>query len=240
MVTFVGSDVGGGNVGTITDLVWPTVQNDDVALVLWEMVNTVTPTIPSGWTVPTGGSVDSTTGSGRYRFMWHACDGTESGALNLTNSGAVVNRQSAALVVYRGLDASNPIDQLASRLENTAGTTHASPSVTTGVTDAVVWVGCGERSTTGTNGWTPPSSPFNNERADSTTAATGSGGTVVACADDGLGVSRSSGTTVTPGVWTSTNGFSTANVVTWTVSLAPLVVATSKPPQLVSQYGSYF
>lgn len=226
MVTFVGADSGGGNVANINTaspspanpVVWPAVQAGDVAIVLWIMQNTVTPTIPAGWTVPSGGSLDGG-GASRYRVMWRLCDGTESGNLSLTNSTATVNRQSAVLVVYRGLDATAPIDVVASRNETSAGTTHASPSVTTGVANAVIWAGVGERSTSGTNGWTAPSGY--TERADSVTAATGSGGTIVAGADDGLATIRASGTVVTPPAWTSTNSFSTANVATWTVSLKP-------------------
>src|SRR4051812_26339641 len=115
MVSFVGADSGGGNVATITDLVWPAVQANDVAVIAWIMQNTVTPTIPSGWTVPTGGSADTTTGSGRMRIMWHACTGSETGAISLTNGTATANRQSAVLLVYRGVDTTTPIDQLVSR-----------------------------------------------------------------------------------------------------------------------------
>jgi hypothetical protein len=243
VVSLVAADAGGGNVANINTaadpVTWPTVAAKDIALVLWIMQNTVTPTIPAGWTVPGSGSFDGTSGASRYRLMWHLCDGTESGALSLTNTGPTANRQSATLVVYRGLDNTNPIDVLASPLqEAVSGTTHQPPAVTIGVANAPVATAIGERSTTGTNGWTPPSSPFGNERADSTTAATGSGGTIVAWADDGLAVTRSAGATVTPGVWTSGNAFATANVVTWTLSLNP--AATGKNPQLTSQYGSYF
>lgn len=242
MVTFVSADAGGGNVANIntaTDpVVWPTVAAKDIAFVFWIMQNTVTP-VTTGWTVPANGSFDGSSGASRYRLMWKACDGTESGNLSLTNTGPTANRQSATLVVYRGLDNTNPIDVLASpRDETVSGTTHACPSVTTGVANAPVICAIGERATTGTNAWTPPSSPFNNERADSDGAATGSGGTIVAWADDGLAVTRSAGTSVTPGVWTSGNSFATANVVTWTMSLNP--AAIGRVGQLVSQYGGYF
>jgi hypothetical protein len=246
VVTFVAADAGGGNVANINTaadpVTWPTVQTGDVAFILWIMQNTVTPTIPADWTVPaTNGSFDGTTGASRYRLMWHLCDGTETGNISLTNStaGGTANRQSATLAVYRGLDNTNPIDVLAApRQETVSGTTHACPSVTTGVANAPVITAIGERSTTGTNAWTPPSSPFNNERADSDGAATGSGGTIVAWADDGLSVTRSAGTTVTPGVWTSGNAFSSAGDVTWTMSLNPAV--TGRVGQLISQYGGYF
>lgn len=242
MVSLVGADPGGGNVANINTaadpVVWPAVAAKDVAFVFWIMQNTVTP-VTTGWTVPANGSFDGTSGASRYRLMWRACDGTESGNVGLTNTGPTANRQCATLVVYRGLDNTNPIDVLASPLQETvSGTTHQPPAVTIGVANAPVITAIGERSTTGTNAWTPPGSPFNNERADSDGAATGSGGTIVAWADDGLAVTRSAGTTVTPGVWTSGNAFATANVVTWTMSLNP--AATGRNPQIISQYGSYF
>jgi hypothetical protein len=232
--TFVSADSGGGNVADIATapdpVTWPSggsaPQPNDIALIAWIMQNTVTP-VTTGWTVPTGGSNDLSSGAGRTRIMWKVCTGSESGTISLTNTGPTANRQSAGLVILRGYDTTNPIDQIQFRAETVAGTTHANPSVTLGVADAGVVTVVAERSTTGTSGWTPPSSPFNNERADSDGAATGSGGTIVAVADDGLATSRSSGTVVTPGVWTSTNGFSTANVGTYTISLKPGVTAKS-------------
>jgi hypothetical protein len=87
----------------------------------------------------------------------------------------------------------------------------------------------GERINAGTTGWTPPGSPFNNERFDTASLANGSGGTITGEADDGLAAGRASGAVVTPGVWTSANAISTANVVTWTVSLKPLAGTQTKP-----------
>jgi hypothetical protein len=241
VVSFVGADAGGGNVANINTaadpVTWPTLAAKDIVFAFWIMQNTVTPTIPAGWTVPANGSFDGTSGASRYRLMWHPCDGTETGTLSLTNTGPTANRQCADLVVYRGLDNTNPIDVLASPLqESVSGTTHQPPAVTIGVANAPVITAIGERSTTGTSAWTQPSGY--TERADSDGAATGSGGTIVAWADDGLAVTRSAGATVTPGVWTSGNAFSTLNVVTFTMSLNP--AATGKNPQIVSQYGTYF
>src|ERR1044072_5048389 len=137
MGTFVGADSGGGNVADITSapdpVTWPTGPNapqaGDIALVGWIMQNTVTPTT-TGWTV--AGSNDLSSGAGRMRVLWRACTGTESGNVSLTNSGATVNRQCADLIVVRGYDTTNPIDQIQFRPETVSGTTHANPSVTLG------------------------------------------------------------------------------------------------------------
>lgn len=226
MVSFVGGDFGGGNIADIasaTDPVtWPTggnaPQSGDIAVIAWAMQNTVTPTT-TGWTVPTNGSADSTSGALRMRVMWRVCTGSESGTITLTNSGSVINRQCAVLAIWRGVDNTTPIDQIQFLAETTAGTTHACPSVTLGVANAAVVAVVGERVSSGTNAWTPPSGY--TEREDSDGVATGSGGTSCAIADDGLATSRSSGTVVTPGAWTSGNSISTANVVTFTLSLKP-------------------
>jgi hypothetical protein len=213
VVSFVGSDVGGGNVADITDLIWPAVQSGDVALLFWIMINTATPVNPTGFTL--NQTIDSTTGAGRMRFQHRVCDGSESGALTL--SAGAINRQSACLVVYRGCHATSPIDTWAVRDETVTGTTHANPQVTTGFGDCAVVAAIGERSGTGTNAWTAPSGY--TKRADSAALAVGAGGTICASADDGLAISRAAGTAVTPPVWTSGNAFSTNQVLTWTVSL---------------------
>lgn len=232
-ITFVGADAGGGNIADIstmgTDssdplyvqrLAWPTVANGDFAIIWWAMQNTVTPTIPGGWTVAL--SNDTTTGSGRGRLMTHVCDGTETGFISLTNSGGTINRQSAIILVYRGalgLDGTPTV-----RNETVSSTTHAAPSYTTTAANASILTFVMERSSNVTTGWTPPGGY--TERADSGTYATGSGGTIVAGADDGLAVVRSSGATVSPGSWSSNSATGTANVATVTVGLAPVVTAT--------------
>lgn len=223
MVTFVGGDFGGGNVADIASaadpVTWPAgIQANDVAVVGWAMQSTATP-VTTGWTVPANGAADSTSGSLRMRVMVRVLTGSESGTVSLTNTTALINRQCAVLVVYRGVDSAAIIDQIANLPETTSGTTHTNPSVTLGVANAPVLTIVGERVNTGTNAWTPPTGYI--EREDSDGVATGSGGSSCAIADDGLGVSRSSGTVVTPGVWTSGNGVSTSNVVTFTLSLTP-------------------
>jgi hypothetical protein len=232
VVSFVNSAVAGGNLATITPT-WPSVLAGDTALLAWALQSTTTPTDPGAFTLDQ--TDNSTSGAMTSRIYHRNCDGTESGSFNLTVS--VANRQSAALAAYRGCHSTSPIDAIAVRNETVSGTTHACPSVTTGFADCAVITVISERSTTGTNDWTAPSGYTG--RADTTTLATGSGGSITAIADDGLAAGRPAGTVVTPPVWTSANAFATANVVTWTISLRPLLVV-GKSPQTISQYGSYF
>lgn len=232
-VTLVGADNGGGNVLNINlaldPLAWPTVQAGDFALMWWTLQSTQTPTDPSGFDFEQ--SQTNSSGSTMSRFYSKICAGTESGNISLGASG--INRMSAVLLVLRGAHVTAPLDTFNVRNETSAGTTHACPQVTTGYSDCVIVTAVCERATSGTNDWTAPS-PGYTERSDSTTDATGSGGTITAVADDGLTSGRASGTAVTPPVWTSANSFSTTNVITWTVSVRPLDQA---PRPYVSQYA---
>jgi hypothetical protein len=192
----------------------------DVALLLWASQNTLNPVTPAGWAVT---QVDGPAAL-RSVFMWRACDGTETGSVTLTNDAATINRQTAVLIVYRGLNPAAPIDGTAQSLaETVSGTTHACPPVTTGVPDAVILTLIGERINSPDTNWTAPTGY--TERADSLALGSGTGGTIVAGADDGLATPRRTGVTVTPPVWTSATAFATINVRTWTVSLAPLPYA---------------
>lgn len=216
-ITFVGSDVGGGNIATLPagDLVWPTVQADDVALLFWTMSTTVTPTTPTDFTLVTNN--DGGAGSLRIYIYRKVCTGSEGG----TNVGCTVTaatRQSAAIVVYRGVDTTTPVDGTPS-FDGThaTGTTHDNPAYTPSVSGCAIVTSIHERATNVDTAWTPPTDY--TERADTLTEATGSGGTITAVADDGLLVSNPSGTPVTPGVWTGNHGTGTPNIGTYTLAL---------------------
>ncbi|MGI5169877.1 hypothetical protein ACQEU3_46730 [Spirillospora sp. CA-253888] len=225
MVTSIGAAAGGANATSI-DLTWPTVQADDVAVLFWLMNNSTTASNPAGFTLHE--SLDGDSGSMRMRFQSAILTGSETGTLTLT--GDTSNRMSAVMAVYRGAHPTSPIDTWATRDEGVAGITHACPQVVTGFADCVIVTAAGERATSGTTGWTAPTGY--TERADSDSAAVGTGGTICALADDGLATSRSAGTAVTPPAWASASGFSSANVLTWTVSVRPLEVG--RPARLVA------
>lgn len=213
--SFVGSAATGGNLATLTPA-WPAgLQSGDVALLVWSVQNTSSPTAPAGWT-QIGSS--TTAGSLTSLLFWRLLDGTESGTVSLTCG--TINRQSANLVVQRGMDPTAPIDSFAVRAESATASTHPAPSVSTTTGDPVIWTFYGERSSSGTNDAVPGTGFV--DRADSLTQGGGTGGTIAASAQEFPLVGRAIGTTVTPPDWTSGNGFAAPAVVTWTVALQRL------------------
>jgi hypothetical protein len=215
-ITYVGAAVGGGNVSTF-DLTWPAIAAGDVALVFWVMQNTWTPTTPSGFAVTA--TNDSSNGALRTYIFQKICDGSETGSLTLASTG--VNRNAGGMSIYRGCDQTTPVNQVAWLAETVAGTTHANPAVTPTGDNCCIVTAVFERSTSGTTGWDAPAGFV--ETVDTLTAATGSGGTILAVADDGLDDFWPGGFPVTPPVWTSTNAFSTENVGTYTIALAAAI-----------------
>ena len=219
--SIVGAGSDGANASSLSGTSWPAgVAAGDVFLLWWTMQNTSTPDLSPGGATQVA-LVAGDSGSMQVGFYIKVCTGSESGTITLT--GTAPNRQSAEWLVIRGGHATSPLDDWDVRDEGSAVSSHACPSVTLGFADCGIVTAISERATTGTTGWTPPSGY--TERADSTTLATGTGGTVGAIADDGLATSRSAGATVTPPNWTSTNTFASANVLVWTVSLRPAPTA---------------
>lgn len=219
-MAFKSGNVAGGNVATL-NLAWPTgagaPASGDVAVLVYAFGGTLT-SAPTGFTqIGSVGGSNSLTCTA-YRRV---CDGTETGNISMSNAGT--NRQSATLVIYPGIDGTTPIDVIASRVETTAGTTHAAPSVTVPSGGDVILTAVAERANSGTNNWTAGSGYL--EREDTTTLATGTGGTSTAIAEENPFVNHAGGATVTPSSWTSGNSFSTANVVTWTIALNAATVA---------------
>lgn len=218
MASLVGATAGGNGNAVSFDLTWPSgVQANDAAFFFWVMVNTATPNTPTGFTVPSGGAVDGDSGSIRLRFGFKVCAGSESGSLTFGNSNAVFNRQSACLIVYRGIDPSSPINAFSVRDEGVSTTSHVCPAVTPTVADAPVVVFAGERFSSGTTNWTISTY---TERGDSGAASAGSGGTSCAVADDGLGVARAANVAVNPPNWVGQ--VATDNVFTLTMAMTPL------------------
>ncbi|OLT24424.1 hypothetical protein BJF79_13865 [Actinomadura sp. CNU-125] len=160
-------------------------------------------------------------GTQEGRIYYRVCTGSESSPLALTQS--VINKQTAIIVVYRGVSTTTPIDAWASRQETVAGTTHANPQVTTVAANAPATTFIMERFTDSSPNYTPPTGY--TERANPTPAG-GGGSTSAAAADDGLAVARGAGTNVTPPAWS--NGVSTNNVLTWTITLTPADGGTSR------------
>lgn len=228
MTSYVNSSTDGGNLTSLAPT-WPTVQAGDVALLWWLMQNSSTPTLPSGFTLPSSALVDGDSGSMRMGLYWKALDGSETGTLALT--GTAANRQCAGMAIYRGAHLTAPLSDWQVLDEAASVSSHACPAVTPQHAGCAIVTAVGERATTGTTNWTAPS-PGYTERADTTTLATGSGGTILAIADDGLATNRTVGVGVTPPNWVSAGTFASANVLTWSVALRPLDPAVR--PRLVA------
>jgi hypothetical protein len=217
MVSFVGQVTGSANNVVSMNLTWPTVSPGNLAIVSWTMANTNVPaSTPSGFTLL--GNLDSTTGSCRAYVYYKLCSGSEDGTtLTLTCDGA--NRHVSALDVWGGtIDQSNPIPAFQMLAHaGAAATSTPCPQITIPYNDCVVAAGIHERNSNGTSGWTPPTGY--TERSDRANVATG--GTSVAVADDGLASGRTAGQLVTPPNFTSTNAFSTASRVAYTLAISP-------------------
>lgn len=213
-VTRVGAQTGGANATTAT-IPWPAgTQAGDVALLWWSLQQGTTPTDPAGFTLK---QATDSSGNVESRFLVRVCDGSESGSITLTV--ATANKIGGVLAVYRGVDNTTPVDAFASRVETTAGTTHACPTITTVAANAVTLTAISERGSNSTTSFTPGSGY--TLVATATSSLTGM--TTTAVADDGLASGRAAGTSVTPGPWSSDQSFSSSNDVTWTVSLTPSV-----------------
>lgn len=200
-ISHVASRTAGGNTAGLS-MVLPTVINNDIALIVWTMSITVSPSAaPTGFSLYTNN--DRTGGTNPrsyvYRRTLSAADSGTNVALNIT----ALTRQSATMVIYRGLDTSAPINAFSFRSETISGSTHACPAVTPTAADCSIATAISERISSGTTDYTPPSGY--TDRADTLLLANGSGGTITAFADDGLVTTRNSGTAYTPPVWTSAN-----------------------------------
>lgn len=223
-IQFIGADTGGGNVTTVTDLAWPGgLAANDVALVIWTFGSARTQTVPTGFTLVPLGDNDGGSGSMTGALYYKVLTGSETGALNLVCDAT--NKQTAVLLVYRGVDSATPIGgTVVVDTSHVAGTTHNNPAYTLAVANEAVITSIHERESTNTDTlFTAPASY--TKRGDTAGATTGSGATITAVADDGLGVARAAAAVVTPGVWTGNNATGTGNIITYTFGLRPLATA---------------
>src|SRR5690554_6636590 len=134
-------------------------QSGDLALLFWNGQSGT-----STWTASTSftllDAVVADTGSHEGRVYYRVCDGSETGTLTLTHTRPPdphINKQSAVLRIWRGVDSDAPISDYASRDEDTSGTSHASPSVETVVDDEAIVVAIMERVTDSTANFAAPS-----------------------------------------------------------------------------------
>jgi len=224
--TFVHCASNGGNVDVLTGstgVSWGTAgaaaQSGDLAIIPWVFLNTVTPTNPTSesWTQV----LDNTAGATdcRGRILSLSCDGTESGEITGWSNGGTANRQAAILLVLRGYQF---ISGFAVRDETANSTSHDCPALTTSDGFGGNFPANGDTILTfafdraaSTAAIAPPSGW--SVRTNGVFAATGTGGTVVGVADDGL--TDAASFTVDPAAWT---GFvSSDDAFTVTMSLRP-------------------
>lgn len=196
-ISYVSGATAGSNTTTL-NVAWPAggsaPASGDIALLFWSSSSGNTVTDPAGWTLE--GSQNSAQGSLRFRVLSKVCAGTETGNIGLVMNGT--NRQSAVLVIYRGVAAASYVNAITFRQEGaSAVTSHAHPAVTPTSASCSIISAFGERQSTGSTAVTEPSGY--TERGDTLSLANGSGGTITEVADDGLATSHSSGSPVTPG-----------------------------------------
>lgn len=224
-ITFVNAATAGANI-TGLSITWPgSLAADDVAYLFWTFSNTNDPADMATWSRVA--TADNTGPSMRTRILRKVLTGSETGSQALTT--LTQNRQSACLVIYRGVDTTTPEDSSPS-VDNThtAGTTHNNPAETTVAAGCVILTSIHERASPTVNdtAWTAPSGY--TERADTLALATGSGGTICAVADDLT--PQAAGATVTPPVWTGDNATGTANILTYTLALRAAATPAAPPP----------
>jgi len=223
--TFVGADSNGGNVDIITAVTWPTVQSGDLAIIAWVFLDTVTPVDPTSeaWSLALANVAGATDCEGR--ILYRICDGTETGDITGWTNGGTANRQAAILFVVRGYDG---ISGFTVRDETANSTSHECPAITTADGFGALSPASGDTTlvfafdrAASTAAIAPPSGW--STRTASVFAATGTGGTVVGIADDGL--TDASTMPVDPAAWT---GFvSSDDAFTVTMSLRPTAGGTT-------------
>lgn len=171
---------------------------------------TETLTTPSGWTVVSG-PIDKGTAMRQYLLSKIATgtDASSTVSFAWTGNTAVRNTEVA---IYSGTHATTPVHASASRVEATAGTTHASPTVNVTVGNCWLVEFCADRASPSSTSLTPPSGMTTRD----TRSATGGGSITSAVADSGATV-----LTGTQGGDTWTGTVSSANAILWTVAIAP-------------------
>lgn len=121
------------------------------ALLLFFAANTTTPTYtpPAGWT-----QVQAVNGTGILGRAWYkvATDTDDGASVRVTSSSYA--KSEISVVAYRGTDPSAPVASSASRLDNTSGAAHTSPTVT--APDGGWLVSYWADKSNGTTAWTAP------------------------------------------------------------------------------------
>lgn len=215
VASHVGSTSAGAQNLVTANLTWPAVVAGDWAFLFWGTISS------SGLTDPTGfGTVfhtANTSGTMRNSLYLKKCDGTESGSLACT--AAIAQRHAASMSVYRGLHPTSPI-HAQTNFDQVAISPIVQPSaVTPTIPNTVALTAVLERASPAVNNTAWSIGGSFTERADSLLLGTGSGGVIVAIADD-LVTERPPGVAVTPAAWNGDNGTGNVNDYAYSLLLA--------------------
>lgn len=222
-VQLVGRSSAGGNVSTLTGVVWPPgLKNGDIALLLWSygpstaLLTTLDSNLSILESVPQGNIFSVLCGG--------ILDGTESGTLTLVLD--TINRQNAILEVWRGVDLPTVWTHRAfTEVGGGTNGTHVNSAVTPSVDSVILSMYSERLSSSGSF----PAAPGGMDLRD-VQVVFGSGGTTSATADATSQV-RNAGVAFQPDPWSGMSLLSTTGV-TWSVAL-PLKSA-------VTQYTTTF
>jgi hypothetical protein len=143
--------------------------NDELVLILSAAATQQTYDVPAGWT-----PVASPTSTSLSDRVWvrPAVDGDAGTTVGVTTGASNAIKTNLAILAYRGVDTANPVSVSASQADNTAVTSHTSPTVQ--APDGTGWVVSywADKASSGT-GWSD--SGGQTLRTGSGSTATGSG-----------------------------------------------------------------
>jgi hypothetical protein len=193
--------------GTDVSVVIPaTVQATDGLTAVYTVASTTaTVSTPAGWTLHAG-PIDKGTVLRLYVFKKYASAGDAGATLTVTKSVSDSSKRQLTVAAYSGVDQTDFVQDFASQVETTAGTTHGIPTVT--ATGSGNWRAAFivDRGSPGSTDFTPPAS-LPSERSQFLGSGTGT------CSTDWV----DSGAAVSAGAFSGdsfTGTLSTANAIT--------------------------
>jgi hypothetical protein len=109
---------------------------DTMVLFLSSASSPRTYTDPAGWTLLE--TKDGTSAMGTRAWVRTATQADRAGNVSVLTTSSAITKSVLTVAVYRGTDGTSPIATSASKVVNTAGSTHTSPTVT--ATDDTGWL----------------------------------------------------------------------------------------------------
>jgi hypothetical protein len=190
-----------------------TIQANDGLVAVYTVASTsATVSTPAGWTLEAG-PIDKGTVLRCYVFKKYASAGDAGASFTVTKSVADASKRQLTVAAYSGVDLTDFIQDFASRVETTAGTSHLIPDVTASGSGNWRAAFVVDRGSPGSTDFTPPAS-LPSERSQFLGSGSGT------CSTDWV----DSGGTVSAGTFTGdsfTGTLSTANAITLAFILKP-------------------